>query len=181
MRCLDAEGELRTGGYWGGVGFPSVSIVFALDDDEARLAASAAVRLWQEHLNVAVIVEGVVREEFERRLAEGEYDLAVGTLAAHSGDAMEFLAPFSGGNENMARYVSTPFDLLIGVAAASRDPAARTAFLHDAEALLLGDTALSPLYFGSEAYLLREGLVGVRHDPRGNAYFTAVTQTEGAS
>ena len=51
---------------------------------------------------------------------------------------------------------------------------ARIAFLHDAETMLLGDTALSPLYFDGTASLLREGLRGVYNDGLGNSYFTAV-------
>ena len=48
------------------------------------------------------------------------------------------------------------------------------AFLPAAETMLLGDTALSPLYFDGTASLLREGLRGVYNDGLGNSYFTAV-------
>lgn len=178
MRCLDAEGELRNGGYWGGVGFPTVNCIYVAGD-ETRLAASAAASMWHEKLNVSVTTEGLPREEFDRRVLGGEYDLAIDTLTAPSGDAMEYLAPFAGTDgSNAAHYVSTPFDLLIGVASTSRDPAARDAFLHDAESLLLEDTAISPLYFGAETYVLRADLSGVRHDLRGNLYFGAVTRTQ---
>ena len=37
------------------------------------------------------------------------------------------------------------YDVLMGVARASENPVARTAFLHDAETMLLGETALSPV------------------------------------
>ena len=126
-----------------------------------------------------MVTEGLPREEFDARIAAGEYDLAVDTAAVEYGDAMVFLAPFAGTDgSNALHYASTPYDLLIGVAASSRDPAARAAFLHDAEALLLGDTALSPLCFGGTLFLLREGLTGVQHDLRGNTCFSAVTQVE---
>lgn len=178
MRCLDAEGELRGGGYWGGVGFPNASCIYTEGDAAACAAALAASAQWREHLNITVNTESVPREEFERRVAEGEYELAIDTLSARYGDAMEFLAPFAGTDaDNALHYVSTPFELLLGVAAASRESAARAAFLHDAESLLLGDAALSPLCFGAEAYRLRDGLSGIRHDLRGNACFTAVTRT----
>lgn len=181
MRCLDAETQLRNGGYWGGTGFPHIKCLYVAGDEETRAAAAAAAGLWHEKLRVAVTTEGVTREELERRLTEGEYDAAVVSLRAEHGDASEYLTPFAGmeGN-NLLHYDSKPVELLLGVAETSRDGAARTAFLHDAEALLLGDTALSPLYFGAERYVLREGLSGARFDWRGNVYFNAVTRTENA-
>ena len=178
MRCLEAETELRTGGFWGGVGFPRVTCLY-VSGEEPRAAAAAAAALWNEKLKVPVVTEGVSRADFERRLAAGEYDLALDLSGVRCGDALEYLAAYAGvEEENVLRYVSTPYDLLIGAAQTSRDPAARAAFLHDAEALLLGDAALTPAYFGGTTYLLREGLDGVRHDLRGGAYFTAVTKTE---
>ena len=178
QRCMDAANELRLGGYWGGTGF-SETVCLYVEEDGMRPAAMAAASQWREALSVPVVTEGLPREEFDARIAAGEYDLAVDTAAVEYGDAMVFLAPFAGTDgSNALHYASTPYDLLIGVAASSRDPAARAAFLHDAEALLLGDTALSPLCFGGTLFLLREGLTGVQHDLRGNTCFSAVTQVE---
>ena len=176
MRCLEAEHELRDGGFWGGVGFSGVALLYVAGS-ETRAAAAAASAIWNERLKVSVTTEGVSREEFDRRIAAGEYDLALDTLAARGGDAMDCLGDFAGTDGNNAiHYVNKPYDLLIGVAASSRDLAARAAFLHDAEALLLDDAALTPLYFAGASCALREGLSGVRYDCRGNVYFTAVSQ-----
>ena len=177
-RVLDAGTRLRNGGYWGGVGFPQIVCLYEEDDDGTRAVAAAVTALWREKLNVDVTAEGVPREEMDQRMAEGDFDRAVGTLRAEHGDAAEYLAPFAGTDGNNAlHYVSKPFDLLIGVAETSGDPSARAAFLHDAEALLLGETALSPVCFGAETYLLRDGLTGVRFDLRGNVYFNTVSRT----
>ena len=177
MRILEAESELRTGGHWCGMGFPEVTCLYVADSGMLA-ATAAAVEAWRERLNVTITAEGVTREEFVQRVNDGEYDLAIDVLSADWGDAMDYLAPFAGTDgSNALHYVSTPYDLLIGVAATSRDPAARTAFLHDAEELLLGDAALSPLYFCGAAYYLDDSLEGVRHDWHGNAYFDAVTRT----
>ena len=51
---------------------------------------------------------------------------------------------------------------------------ARVAFLHDAESMLLEDTALSPVYFDGTAHLLREGLRGDFSDGFGNSYLSGV-------
>ncbi len=177
-RCLEAESELRLGGFWGGVGFPEVSLIYPVDST-LHTAAQGAVAAWNEKLHLRLKWEGLEREEYDRRIAEGEYDIALNQIAAPHDDAADYLAQFAGTDANNAlHYVNKPFDLLIGVAETSRDPAARTAVLHDAEALLLEDTALSPLYFGSTAYLLRDTLSGVRCDLRGVPRFDAATQAE---
>ena len=177
-RCLEADNELRLGGYWGGVGFPEVKCIYPVDGD-LRATAQSVTAGWNEKLRIHITAEALAREEYDRRIAEGEYDVALGRIAAPYNDAACYLAQFAGSDANNAlHYVNKPFDLLIGVAETSRDPAARTAILHDAEALLLEDTALSPLTFGSAAYLLRDTLTGLQCDGRGVPYFSAVTQAE---
>ena len=64
----------------------------------------------------------------------------------------------------------------MGVAEKSENITARTAFLHDAEAMLLEDTALTPVLFGARAHMLREGLQGIYYDGLGNSYLSHVTQ-----
>lgn len=175
-RCLEAESELRLGGFWGGVGFPEISLIYPADS-ELRAAAQTAAAAWNEKLHLRLGTEALEREEFDRRIAEGAYEIALDRISAPYNDAACYLAQYAGTDANNAlHYVNKPFDLLIGVAETSHDPAARTAILHDAEALLLEDTALSPLTFGSAAYLLRDTLTGLQCDGRGVPYFTAVTQ-----
>ena len=176
-RCLLAVQELHDGGYWSGESIPTVSCMYVAED-ETRTTAAAVAASWSEGLGVSVATLGVSREEFDRRVSEGDYELAIDTLASRRGDAMEFLAPFAGvGADNALHFASTSYDLLIGVAETSDDPAARAAFLHDAEVLLLRDTALSPLYYGTLACALRDGLDGVWHDLRGNPCFNGVTRS----
>ena len=111
--------------------------------------------------------------------AAGDFDLALTTLTARCDDPMEYLLPFRGTSEsNVCGYRNDTFDLLVGVAESTGDLTARAAFLHDAEAMLLEDSAVSPLCFSGTAYLLREGLTGVSHDCFGHSYFTAVSRAE---
>ena len=74
--------------------------------------------------------------------------------------------------QNLINYENGTYDVLIGVAAASENLVARTAFLHDAEMMLFDDMALSPVYFDGTAHLLRDTLRGVYTDGFGNSYFT---------
>ncbi len=163
-RCEEAHREIHIGAYWGDENFPEVRCLYPTESAGCAAAAAACARIWAERLHVTVIPVGMERETFDQCLAEGEYDLAVDSFAARQGDAMAFLAPYAGAEgDNALHYVSKPYDLLIGVAETSPDLAARAAMLHDAEALLLESTALSPLTFGGRCYLLRESVTGVIH------------------
>ena len=145
----------------------------------ARAAALSLFNMWRTATGVAVELVGVSAEELDAALAAGDFDLALTTLTARCDDPMEYLLPFRGTSEsNVCGYRNDTFDLLVGVAESTGDLTARAAFLHDAEAMLLEDSAVSPLCFSGTAYLLREGLAGVSHDCFGHSYFTAVSRAE---
>lgn len=180
-RCAEAANELRLSGYWEGAELPETTLIYPAGEPALARAVAEAAANWRDVLRLTVLTEALEREEFDARVAAGEYDLAADVFASSGSDAMAFLAPFAGQDAaNALHYVSKPYDLLISVARTSRDTAARAAILHDAEELLLGDTALSPLYFGGSGCVFREGLQGVAHDLRGNAYFDAVRAKDAA-
>lgn len=174
QRRAQAESLLRSCGE----PVPELKCIYSIDDGAGPTAA-AVTAIWRGALNVAVTAEALTREEFDLRIAEGEFDLAIDILRPFGGDAFAWLELFAGTDGgNMLHYVNKPYDLLIGVAATARDQAARLACLHDAEELLLEDVALSPLWYGVKTCLLREAYTGVRHDSRGNACFTSVLYSE---
>lgn len=76
--------------------------------------------------------------------------------------------------ENVLGYANSAYDTLMSIIASASDSAARMGCLHDAEELLLGDYALTPLYTTVTADQLRENLTGVCRDPRGWFSFTSV-------
>ena len=179
-RCAAAVEQLEQAGYFDAQGFPSVEIL-CRDDDGSVPLAIALQEMWSTHLGVNVSVTALPAERYDARILAGTYDLALKQFDAPYGDALLYLERFSGLKaENEMHYANEIFDLLIRVTHASEDPAARSAFLHDAEALLLEDAALSPVSFGARAELLRDGLQGVYHDARGVSYFTHVTSTASA-
>ena len=91
---------------------------------------------------------------------------------------MSFLEPYrSDAANHVTGYANETYDLLLGVAATTADPSARAAFLHDAEAMLLEDCAVSPLCFLKEAYLLRPEYKGLSRDCFGHSYLTEIVST----
>ena len=178
-RCAEARSEIHIGGYWSGESFPEVTILYPSGEPACTAVAVNCAHTWTEQLGIVVHIEEVEREAFDERLTEGDYDVAVDTFSFPSVDALAYLAPYAGlHGTNALHYVSKPYDLLIGVAEASTDLAPRTAILHDAEALLLSETALSPVVFGGRSELLRESVTGVIHDANGCPIFTGAAAAD---
>ena len=177
-RSAEAARLMTSAGHYQGAGLPTLRFLF-VEGEQTRAAALSLFNMWRTATGVAVELVGVSAEELDAALAAGDFDLALTTLTARCDDPMEYLLPFRGTSEsNVCGYRNDTFDLLVGVAESTGDLTARAAFLHDAEAMLLEDSAVSPLCFSGTAYLLREGLAGVSHDCFGHSYFTAVSRAE---
>ena len=176
-RCAAALGEITAAGNYRGAGFPSVDYLYSTEDDIGSIVALELQKEWREQLNVNVQLQGVSQEEYDELIAAGDFTIAGQYLAVQQNDAMGFLESFSSGREdNTLRYSNHTYDVLMGVAEKSENITARTAFLHDAEAMLLEDTALSPVLFGARSHMLREGLQGIYYDGLGNSYLCYITQ-----
>ena len=177
-RCAEASRAMTSAGHYQGAGIPTLRFLY-IENEQTRSVAAALWSMWRSVTGVAVKLVGLSAEEFDAALAAGDFDLALTTLTARCDDATEYLLPFRGTSErNVSGYRNDTFDLLIGVAEATGDLTARAAFLHDAEVMLLEDSALSPLCFSGTAYLLRDAFRGVSHDCFGHSYFFTVTQAE---
>lgn len=146
---------------------------------DERLGALLCAQ-WELRLALDVQVEALTQEEYDARLASGEYDMALCELSSARDDAWDFLDRWRSGHEdNVIGCSNTSYDLLLGAAENSDDRAARMAFLCDAEALLLEDCALLPLAFTGRACLVRVGLDGLAFaDTRAALDLTRITQTD---
>ena len=199
-RVTQAQEELTYAGYYSTSMFPPVELLY-VTGTENDAVASALQNMWSTTLGVNVMLRGVTQAEYNTRMEAGNYELALQKVTALYDDAMGFLDRWCSEDEqnlisyengtyddamgfldrwcsedeqNLISYENGTYDVLMGVARASEDPVARTAFLHDAETMLLGETALSPVYFDGTAHMLRDTLRGVYTDGFGNSYFAGV-------
>lgn len=79
--------------------------------------------------------------------------------------------------DNVAGYESSAYDTLMSIIARGvRWAQPVWGCLHDAEALLLEDYVLTPLYTNGTAWELRENLTGACRDARGWFSFSGVTR-----
>ena len=176
-RQSEAQEELTYAGYYSTSMFPPVELLY-VTGTENDAVASALQNMWSTTLGVTVMLRGVTQSEYNARMEEGNYELALQKVTALYDDAMGFLDRWCSEDEqNLIGYENGTYDVLMGVARASENLVARTAFLHDAETMLLGETALSPVYFDGTAHMLRDTLSGVYTDGFGNSYFAGVRQS----
>ena len=134
---------------------------------------------WLEVLGVQAVPKGLTERGLMSALRNGEYDLAGRTLTASANDAECFLMSWTtGSRENLVRYESSAYDTLMKIVAGAADGTARMGCLHDAEALLLMNSAFAPLYTKGTAWELRETFTGAFRDPRGwFSFANVVTRT----
>lgn len=166
-RCLRARALLEEAGYAGGADLGELEFLY-LKSDANDAAVQVLCRQWQEVLGLQVTPKGLSERGLMSALRGGEYDLAGLSLTASANDAECFLMSWtSGGRNNYISYESTAYDTLMMIIASAADGTARMGCLHDAEALLLMNHAMAPLYTRGTAWELRETLTGAFRDTRG--------------
>ena len=109
--------------------------------------------------------------------AQASFQIAAQEFTAAYNDAKAILKDFFSSNAtNLSGYDSDAFDILMKSAAAAIAPEARDAYLHDAEAILLTDAPVIPLYYEGLSWQLREGLSGLYRAPDGVFFLSALSQ-----
>ena len=179
QRLEEARSLLDEAGYTLGGSFGSLEYLY-LDEGRNGAVAQQLSRTWKETLNLEVIPRGVSEEELWLALREGNYQLAGVDLAAPGNDAECFLMQWtSDSHDNLVGYQNSAYDTLMNVIATAGSATARMACLHDAEALLLEDYVVIPLYTESTGWQLRDSLTGLSRDPRGWFDLTGVMSSKG--
>lgn len=175
-RCAQAQ-EILSGAGYTGAGLGELEYLY-VENGETGAVAEAVCRQWSEVLNVDVTPVAVTNQELWAALRAGEYTLAGVNLEAPGNDAECFLMDWiSDSYDNVADYTNSAYDTLMSIIARASDDTARMGCLHDAEALLLEDQVLNPLYAEGTAWELRAGLAGACRDARGWFDFSNVTDS----
>jgi ABC-type oligopeptide transport system substrate-binding subunit len=131
--------------------------------------AVALADLWHTALGVETrIVELEWGVYLDTRRAPGECDLVRLGWSADFVDPEAFADVFESSNpQNTLGYRSEPYDRLISQSRAATTPAQRMALLAEAEARLLEDVAVVPVFFRVSKRLVKPGVSGVEANPLG--------------
>ena len=174
--CQEARNLLSAAGYNSGSEFGELEYLY-VDEGHNAAIAEALCSQWKTALAVQVTSRGVTFQELWAALRSGEYTFAGVTLEAPGNDAECFLMQWtSDAPNNVVHYENSAYDTLMAIIANAADGTARMGCLHDAEALLLGDYALSPLCTKGTDWELRDTLMGAVRDARGWFSFSNVVK-----
>jgi oligopeptide transport system substrate-binding protein len=168
----EARRLLAEAGYPDGRGMPEFSILVNKGMGHVPVA-EMVMDQWKTRLGLRVRTEQMEFKVFQDRVRQGQYQVA---RAGWYGDYMDpntFLDMFvTGGGNNETGWSSPDYDDLIGRAAREPDAAARMRLLARAEAILLAETPILPLYYYTTLVLVRPGLEGVYSNPLNRIDFT---------
>jgi oligopeptide transport system substrate-binding protein len=169
-----AKQLLAEAGYPDGRGFPQITLMFNTGAHHAEVAQIAR-RCWLDHLGVDVSLEGMEVQIFRQRLNKKQYMIARASWIGDYNDPTTFVDKYRSTSEgNDAGWLNKEYDALLDQAADEADPVKRFDLIAQAEQLMNDQVPVIPVYFYNNAYLHRDHVRGIPHDPRSMVMFQRV-------
>lgn len=143
----EARRLLAEAGFPGGRGFPAVEVPFYIFRGLEQPVLEAVQQMWRANLGIAV---ALVKQEMKTaigRRATGDFQILNSAWAGDYLDPTTFLDLLrSGAPNNATRWSSAAYDRLLDTAARTSEPVRRHALLSEAEALMLAEAPVVPLF-----------------------------------
>lgn len=172
-----AKELMAEAGYPNGEGFPQIEYT----TNEAgyhKVIAEYLQQAWAE-LGIDLKVNIVEWGSFTPMRRNGDYDVARnGWVADYSDPTNQLELFYSTNGNNDGKYNSPEFDAALDAAAATVDPAERSAALHQAEDIMMEDAACIPIAYYNDFWLQSSKITGSWHSPYGYWYFMYADITE---
>ncbi len=109
--------------------------------------AQAIKNMWETELGIRVALEGIELNRFSQRLRNGDFTIARSSWFGDYRDPTTFLDMMrTGDGNNDSGYTNLGFDQLLDQAAVERNIEIRMQILQAAEALMLKDQPITPIY-----------------------------------
>ncbi|KAF5066077.1 Oligopeptide-binding protein OppA [anaerobic digester metagenome] len=173
----EAKKLLGEAGYPDGKGFPTITLKYNNSTGHQNIAV-AVQAMWKQNLGIDVQLANEEWAVFQTSRINGDYEIARHGWIADYNDPMTFLDMWVSGQDNVAiwgnndaHYDNPEYDKLIASAKIELDAAKRTQMLHDAEALLMNDLPIIPIYFYTNVVAYKDYVKGVRKSPLGFLFF----------
>ena len=165
-----AKELLAEAGHPNGEGLPTLT--YSTNDSAYhKKIAEYLQQAWKE-LGLNVKVQTVEWKSFTPQRRSGNYQIARDGWVMDYNDPSNILELASTGNgNNSSKYSNPEFDGLMNKAATEKDPQTRFGYLHQAEDLIMKDTAMVPLLYYNDFYLQSDKITGSWHSPDGFWHF----------
>lgn len=156
---------LARAGYPGGRGFPPIHLLFNTSEDNRRIA-EAIQAMWMRDLGVPVELENQEWGSFMQAMTTLHYDVVRRSWIGDYLDPNTFLSCFRAGDgNNRTGWRDARYDALLDSAADVVDPVRRMQLLAKAEARLLDQCPVIPIYHYSTNELVKPYVQGIYPTP----------------
>ena len=151
---------LAEAGFPAGRGLPGVEIQVT-QNSVAQKVGEVIQETWRRELGVVSTVATREIKVLLHNMETLDYSAGILNFTADFADPATFLEIFlAKGSDNRTGWANPEYDRLIAEAARTLDPERRFEFFQQAEALLLEEAPLAPLYFDTRAYLIHPAVKG---------------------
>ncbi len=154
---FDIEGAkklLAEAGYPAGKGLPPIEIHYNTSENH-RAIAEAIQQMWKKNLGVNATLRNEEWKVYMDSQSSTNYMVSRAGWIGDYPDPNTFLETFlSSGGNNRTGWGNAEYDRLINEAACTNDKQKRIALLQKAEAILLDELPLLPIYYYTRVYLL---------------------------
>jgi len=152
-------------GFPGGRGFPTISILFNTSEDGKRIA-EAVQSMWSRTLGIHVEVLNQEWGSYLQATVALQYDVARRSWVGDYLDPTTFLGTMkSGDGNNRTGWSDAHYDGLLRAAAVELDPEKRMRTLAQAEALLLDQAPVIPIYHFATSEMVKPYVRGIEDTP----------------
>jgi oligopeptide transport system substrate-binding protein len=162
----EAQALLAEAGYPEGRGMPPINILYNTNENHKKIAL-AVRQMWKDHLGIEV---GLFNQEWkvyldsQRKL---QFELSRSGWIGDYADPNTFLDLFmSKGSNNQTGWGNKEYDRLIDLSEDIQDQAARFEYFRQAEAILMDEMPVIPVYLYSKARLVSEKVKLVLEDKK---------------
>ena len=125
-------------------------------------AAEEINGVWQKEFSLFFSVEEVDEETFAKRLAEGNYTIALAPISAEGGSVYNMLNQFPAAGGGLTGYAASLYATTLQATGSSR-----CRLLGDCERQLLSDAVAGPLFAQQKRLLIAPGIQNLIFDPFG--------------
>lgn len=151
---------LAEAGFPDGRGLPAIDLQVRNDEHQPRMAEVLQAQ-WLKELGVTLTITPLEQKTWVQNQQTLAYTLSGAGWIGDFVDPVTFLDLFvSTGGNNWTGWSNPEYDRLIQLAATTPDPAARHEVFQQAEALLLEQAPVAPVFFGTRAYLIHPTVHG---------------------